>query len=571
MFNRTHAQASPSVTLEKGLARLRPARPARDAIPLSSYRHAQPGPILPADSERRIAAIFAALAFGILVAVCLGLYLLSRSSRWDLSPLPFSTRSELQSLPSVLCDRCIIPLPAARVPRQNTAILDTKRQDSGERFLSYLPHSGFHNQRIALENALVISHILNRTLLIPPILLGDPPLRYRPSIRLQVDVALSSRVGLDHCAFIPEASHIPEECIDFWAHAHVPWEWLINLPRLVQTHGTKILMREDLTPTFLLKLGIDHSETYFLDDVDAYQYRFYDSQTDNKTLGVRYKKRVDLSTLATLSNGYRLLQLGTLFGTTRIRLSDPAYISLRRDVRRAMVFSNPDLLSIADGIRDSPELGGNWEYAAVHLRLGDGVFANADARTRNVRLIWWNLIRKLGLRDEDAAKIELKLLGGKGMLMLPPAQLRDPAASRVPHSPLPPLNRTHGCRRHALHPLLGIPLYVATDKPHHRVLSIFTHTFPCLYFLHNFTRHVEKLETVSMPVANHSEIIISEEAVHSSIPYRRSLAPFLPPFLDAIIASKARVVVGTPGSTFSRFVEDVLWRAYHDWDIVGRG
>jgi len=35
------------------------------------------------------------------------------------------------------------------------------------KFLSYLPHSGFHNQRIALENALVLARLLNRTLLVP--------------------------------------------------------------------------------------------------------------------------------------------------------------------------------------------------------------------------------------------------------------------------------------------------------------------------------------------------------------------------------------------------------------------
>jgi hypothetical protein len=571
MFNRTHAQASPSVTLEKGIARLRPARPVRAISPLRSNRFGgQPGSVLPTDSERRTAAILAAVAFATLVAVCLALYLLNRSSRWDLSPFPLSTRSELRSS-SVRCDRCITPLPAPRITRHRIATLEPKIHALEDRFLSYLPHSGFHNQRIAFENALVISHILNRTLLIPPVLLGDPPLRYRPSVRLQVDVVLSSKVGLEHCVFVPKTTHIPEECIDFWTHAHIPWEWLIDLPHLTRKHGIKTLVREDLTNAFLINLGVNHSETYFLDDTDAYQYRFYDSETDDKALGTRYKMRVDLPTLAQLSNAHRLLQLGTLFGTTRIRLTDPAHIALRGDVRRAMVFSNPDLLGIADGVRDSRELGGNWGYTAVHLRLGDGVFADAEARTENVRLVWWKLIRKLGLSDEDATKIESRILGGKSMFMHPPAQFPDRAASRVPHPLPPPLDRSNGCQRQALHPLLSIPLYIATDKPNHKAISLFSDTFPCLYLLHNFTRHVAKLETLSVPMASHSEMLMAEDVVHSPIPYRRSLGSFLPPFLDAIIASKARVVVGTPGSTFSRFVEDVLWRAYHDWDIVQRG
>ncbi|KAL8284078.1 hypothetical protein RQP46_005191 [Phenoliferia psychrophenolica] len=41
--------------------------------------------------------------------------------------------------------------------------------DESARYLSYLPHSGFHNQRIALTNAFVLSTLLNRTLLVPPI------------------------------------------------------------------------------------------------------------------------------------------------------------------------------------------------------------------------------------------------------------------------------------------------------------------------------------------------------------------------------------------------------------------
>src|SRR4051794_6074713 len=39
-----------------------------------------------------------------------------------------------------------------------------------ERYMTYLPHSGFHNQRNSFENAIFLSWVLNRTLIIPPIL-----------------------------------------------------------------------------------------------------------------------------------------------------------------------------------------------------------------------------------------------------------------------------------------------------------------------------------------------------------------------------------------------------------------
>ncbi len=44
--------------------------------------------------------------------------------------------------------------PRPRLPDQ-----DNKE----EKYLGFLPHSGFHNQRIALENALLLGFLLNRT------------------------------------------------------------------------------------------------------------------------------------------------------------------------------------------------------------------------------------------------------------------------------------------------------------------------------------------------------------------------------------------------------------------------
>ncbi|CAG8730862.1 16770_t:CDS:1, partial [Acaulospora morrowiae] len=57
---------------------------------------------------------------------------------------------------------------------------------SDEKFMTYLPHSGFHNQRISLENAIFIAWYLNRTLVIPPIFYFNEilPFGKRPFDRL---------------------------------------------------------------------------------------------------------------------------------------------------------------------------------------------------------------------------------------------------------------------------------------------------------------------------------------------------------------------------------------------------
>ena len=567
MFPRSHAQASPSVTVENGLARLRPIRPR--SLPKLSYERGRPGSVSLKDSEHKAAGILASMACVVLLIVCLALYLLSRSPRWELLSLPFQTRIKLLSSSSALHDPLLTPLP---VPHKSMAALPSRPWDPSEQYLSYLPHSGFHNQRIALENALVLASILNCTLLVPPVQLGDRPIGYRRSSRLRVNVALSTHIGLEHCALVSDSRFVPEVCIDLWTHAHVPWDWFVNLSRATRQHGIRTLVRWDLTDMFLARLRIFTVDTYFINDTDPYQFRFFDSRVDTKPLGSRYQERIDIPTLAALSHGYRLLQFGTLFGTTRIRLVEPAHILLRTDVRRAMVFANADLLTIADGVRDSTELGGMWGYAGVHLRLGDGVFASGEVRARNVRHVWWKLVRALGVNDEVALDVEKRSTKGKSRerTLLPP----NITALRAPHPPPPaiPPNLPHACGRIAPHPLFDIPLYIATDKPGHHALSLFTRSFPCVYFLSNFSSHLAHLREMYAPPSDDTRSQAFQPNLSQNLP--RSdirLAPFLPPFLDAIIASKARVVAGTPGSTFSSFMEDVLWRAYHHWDIVQRG
>lgn len=44
------------------------------------------------------------------------------------------------------------------------------RETIGERFLWFAPHSGFSNQLAELKNAILIAAILNRTLIVPPVL-----------------------------------------------------------------------------------------------------------------------------------------------------------------------------------------------------------------------------------------------------------------------------------------------------------------------------------------------------------------------------------------------------------------
>ena len=78
---------------------------------------------------------------------------------------------------------------------------------------------------------------------------------------------------------------------------------------------------------------------------------------------------------------------------------------------------------------------------------------------------------------------------------------------------------------------------------------------PCSFFLSDpyFTSHLAPLDALRN---EHDGLL---------------LRPFLEPMVDAMVVSRAVGVVGTEGSTFSQFVEDVLWRVYHGMDIASRG
>lgn len=76
----------------------------------------------------------------------------------------------------------------------------------GEKYLSYLPHSGFHNQRIALVNALALGHLLNRTVIVPYVRLGpDPvPWKLRGELETRLELGEKARV-VEECRALYEA------------------------------------------------------------------------------------------------------------------------------------------------------------------------------------------------------------------------------------------------------------------------------------------------------------------------------------------------------------------------------
>ena len=426
------------------------------------------------------------------------------------------------------------------------------------KFLAYLPHSGFHNQRIALENALVLARLLNRTLLLPPVRLGAA-LAYAPFDDLYDMAANATKAGLGHCvSTIHRSSASHPECEDYESYTHIPWGWLVDFPAIQRTQP--LLPGWDFTDAWLQhQLNLTTNDIFRLKDESRHQHAFQDFVARRPPVRTRkFSEPVHLAALARRPE--RLLMLGSLFSSSRLHLRAKTNMRVRKQVREKMVFTNPHLANVTDAIRAA--LGGT--YLAVHLRIGDGYFeVNA---LEIVRRSWWKLLQVgLGFSDDEIVSLEEAAFPEEDTFE-PPVFAPDLPALRSPHPPLPPFPSNaspiagFSCRG-LLHTApnlmrLNAPLYISTDALSptlNPLLWRFLRTFPCTFFLEDFTEQTHPLGVLR------SEM--------DGVP----LGSFLMPFVDAMVAGQAYQVIGTESSTFSAFVTDVLWRRYHGFSIVQRG
>ncbi|KAF8160898.1 hypothetical protein B0H34DRAFT_698581 [Crassisporium funariophilum] len=431
----------------------------------------------------------------------------------------FTTRWELEAI-------SVPPADANSISQVNASI--TNRGDTNDehaKYLSYLPHSGFHNQRIAFENALLLAYLLRRTLLVPPIRLGNKPIRYVDFEMLSQFHELSSKTGLSHCPKVPAYTSRPAECLHYFDTTYIAWNWLVNLSA-VEAHQ-RLVHRPDMSGTWVkTTFGFGPSDTLTLRDSSPYQFRFLDTVNDSSPTSHRYMEDIYVAELAKVK--VPLLQIGTLFGSSRLRLRNPVHLAYRSLIRQNMIFANDELMQAADSI--SRVLKGN--YIGVHLRSGDGKFkAKVDG---TVKSIWWNLLFDVfgfsvgAICDQEIALSETSspscLLGN-----LDGASPKEIVVSALSASAFRGKCRSSRHRGQRFHQL-NIPVYVSTDIQNpatHPLLRLFRQTFPCIFFLEDFTSELAHLERLKSPY----------DDVH--------LWPFLSPFVDALVVGKAMKVVGT--------------------------
>ena len=428
------------------------------------------------------------------------------------------------------------------------------RWNSGERYLAYLPHSGFHNQRIALENALVLARILNRTLLIPPVRLGNNLISYHKFDDLYSLLIHSGKQGSLHCSKLAVDVSPPSECWDYFDYTFVSWDWLVDLSTVAAEQS---IFHESFTHPWLEDLPRD-TDTLTIKDQTAYDFRFVDyTPALDLAPHPRYLISYPISTLA--ASSVQLVQLGTLFGSARLHFTDRGNLAARTAIRERMAFANPHLRTAS--LAAANALGGQDTFLAAHVRLSNGPFR--ATRERTVRSIWYRLVacalRSFNTSAGSSAEIHAleRLLVPVNAVLPPPREVLvdsvAPARWAIPGPvPIYCVGKAHEERELAP---LNVPLFLATDVEDAPALAPFRAAFPCTVLLRDLADvpEVHKL----------NRLVSAEEGV--------PLAPFLAPLLDAAIAARAWAVVGTEGSTFSTYVVDLLWQREHGRQIVQRG
>ncbi|KIL68873.1 hypothetical protein M378DRAFT_158014 [Amanita muscaria Koide BX008] len=508
-----HANASPSVTLEKGDYRLRAPRTSRPSPPTPANRATRLRSASRSQSHARINLTLLILLLVVACLFCFGAAYHIYSTRWD-------TRYLVH--PVSLTD-----MAQVREPLHDEGPVIS---DPHEKFMGYFPHSGFHNQRIALENALVLSALLNRTLIVPPVRLGKKPISYVNYESLMTSLVLSGKEGLHHCSTIPPHMNLPLECLDFFDYTHVSWNWIVDIPKYI--NGRPLIYQRGVSPYWIRdRLQLNETDILVLSDESRYQFQYHDTPvtvSDSRTS--KYMEQIYVSDIA--QSKKRLLQFGTLFGSSRLVLTNRDNIGIRTAIRRNMAFSNPVLVSVVDQIRDDIGI----PYLGAHIRMSDGLFEQNLAF--NMRNVWQKLVQAPYGHDLSELGFALN------------TSFFPKLSSSMPR------RTSSTCLEQLHHADLSVPLFIATDAEslsHEVLLSTFSMTFTCILFISNFATQVEPL--------NHIRNV--DDGLH--------LGPFLVPFLDAMVLGHAAKVATTEGSTFSSFIEDVLWKVYHGQEISQRG
>ncbi|KAI9254234.1 hypothetical protein BY458DRAFT_327841 [Sporodiniella umbellata] len=429
-----------------------------------------------------------------------------------------------------------------------------------EKFLAYLPHSGLSNQRIELANALLLAAVLQRTLIIPPAFLGSV-LGWMPMEMLLDHLSwLTTPKDFEGLCQPPKPGHLSSyiqrgRCAEYKNFAAIPWTQLHDFSSL---HGHIRFRFQDTVSLEKLqqRLGIGPEETYIHRDDHLYDWRLYENVTEAREILKNGTNFIDSFSNRKFYKIFtpehwkkrpeRLIQLGGIFGSTRMNMVRPEHLAIQQMITSALHYRlDTPLGETVKGIVQ--HVGGKATFMAIHFRVGDYPFrTNA---IDNLRMFERNMSIAMGIPVPGLPPVnELGVFTSpprpprkpkNTIHLVPPEDFREVPWSNLcePVSPNLTLSTAHVQSRAVV--------YIATDHrdmrgENSRLLEWFDF-FPCTITLNDIpTRLLQPLDQM-----------------HCMYSPSKPLKQYLIPLVDAMIAAHARRIFTTPRSTFSKYIGEL--------------
>ncbi|CAO3644408.1 unnamed protein product [Cunninghamella echinulata] len=434
-------------------------------------------------------------------------------------------------------------------------------QPTKEKYISYLPHSGLHNQRIALINSILLAKALNRTLIVPEVNLGTATY-WRPSSILPKRL---DACGEEYYEENDQTRRLKEKdraywkamCFDYRNYLPMEVNRIFDIMSIAEALDIKIIQRRDMKLDYYERYwSIPQDESnqtlvYQVDDPDRYAYQIVDTlNTNNKKKFTKYTTQYTFQQLNQIEQPFLLFN--SLFGSTRLILNDPSWQSIQQQIREGMIVHHPWVLKASDIVMN--RLGGQGNYMSVHLRMGDGIFKKIMEET--MEKVRQQLIQRQQIEEEKE----------KTTFELDPAILQQAISlkNNHRHSHLHHQNNNKNNKNqteerlkfclhlqqlnypHHLHHRFSL-IYMTTDASSpHETLSHLYDEFLCLFALDDFQDIIQDTLNLSPPLIDHHHQ--NDPVIHTT-----KGSVFLP-LIDAEIASRASFFVPTLQSTFSAYI-----------------
>ncbi|RCI02714.1 hypothetical protein CU098_011424 [Rhizopus stolonifer] len=411
----------------------------------------------------------------------------------------------------------------------------TLSKQKQEKYITFLPHSGLHNQRIGLLNALILAKALDRTLILPEINIGTA-IWWRPSTIAEFRLSECPSLGV----------HGHAHCKDFKKYVPVSVESIFDLSA-AHAQGIRTIQRSSMSQSYFKDvLEIEQEDIYRLQDISRYSYRIYDSE-DNQDDIRTFAYRVELNDLRAREED--VIMFGSLHYTLRLALENPSLVWLANHLRQEVSISHPIVTRQALSV--IPLLGGPESFVGVHLRQGDGYFkALMDETVNTLRAT----LEQPELTQEQI--IAQQTLSEQASLVSTPLTVEDEARitklkqidQANPNDKMGLLNQCVAWHSQKNHPRLRL-IFMATDTPQPRTtLKALYDEFPCIFTLSDFPQVIES--TLNMTPMLTGNQMVDEEMKQLDT----RIASLLFPMIDAEIASHGSIFIGTRKSTFSQYI-----------------